>query len=247
MICRERSGFLFAHKCDRPPEAMCARCGKSVCAQHVRAVEDQRWCVSCERAEVQAQRGAPAPRGPKGGEDDLPWRRDPYDFRYHHRGYVYYDAKKTILALQLKLMGDALRVKGHSKVLSVLEHALGSRVTDDNGTPGDPSDDFERYAADNPLGDQLALGVYIALEVAVLAALLHGLDGPHTPVNLVGAPLVKDQVAGAFIRACKQPADHDGVRARGKGLDDIPGELDSSIRYDRDARSLDGGGAVLYG
>ena len=46
MRCKERSGFLFAHACDHVVATHCTRCGKSVCADHVRP---SGLCVSCDK------------------------------------------------------------------------------------------------------------------------------------------------------------------------------------------------------
>jgi hypothetical protein len=47
--CEERSGFLFAHACDRPVAWSCATCGKSICAEHTRMTESGYGCISCVR------------------------------------------------------------------------------------------------------------------------------------------------------------------------------------------------------
>ena len=49
MICAERSGFLFAHECDRPVAWSCSSCGKPICAEHTRMTEAGYSCISCVR------------------------------------------------------------------------------------------------------------------------------------------------------------------------------------------------------
>ena len=49
MTCQERSGFLFAHACDRAVARCCTRCGKAICAEHTRMAEDGYTCISCLR------------------------------------------------------------------------------------------------------------------------------------------------------------------------------------------------------
>ena len=53
MRCEERSGFLFAHECDRPVAWSCASCGKAICAEHTRMTETGYGCISCVRTQNQ--------------------------------------------------------------------------------------------------------------------------------------------------------------------------------------------------
>jgi len=73
--------------------------------------------------------------------------------------YVYVDAKQTLLAHFLTLAGEALRRDYGSQVADILQVVLGPQVANDNGTPLDPSDDFQGYAADNPVPDLLYGGL----------------------------------------------------------------------------------------
>lgn len=90
LTCEERSGFLFAHGCDRPPVDQCAACGKWVCTEHIRQLGNRFLCVTCHRA----QTGTPAPqqtstqqRGYYDYDDD--W----FDYRWQHwHDYTYYDS-----------------------------------------------------------------------------------------------------------------------------------------------------------
>jgi hypothetical protein len=51
MNCEERSGFLFAHGCDRAATVSCDACGKHVCALHLRGEGGTPLCVSCARTQ----------------------------------------------------------------------------------------------------------------------------------------------------------------------------------------------------
>lgn len=53
MSCAERSGFLFAHACDRPSAGACFSCGKPICILHTRPAADGSGalCVTCAAAQ----------------------------------------------------------------------------------------------------------------------------------------------------------------------------------------------------
>lgn len=68
MTCMERSGFLFAHGCDRPASLGCGICGKTICTEHAREVEGRMLCVSCARQDPTATAAA--------SPDDPYWYRD---------------------------------------------------------------------------------------------------------------------------------------------------------------------------
>jgi hypothetical protein len=77
--CQERSGFLFAHACDRPAVYHCTHCAKAICLEHTRVGEAGPMCIGCV-----------ATAQPQADSDD-----DPYFYRrgrddYHTRSY--YDA-----------------------------------------------------------------------------------------------------------------------------------------------------------
>ena len=55
MSCQERSGFLFAHDCDRPAAWACTQCAKMICAEHTRMSEQGYTCISCLRLVQQEQ------------------------------------------------------------------------------------------------------------------------------------------------------------------------------------------------
>ena len=84
MRCRERSGFLFAHSCDRGATQQCSQCGKGVCKDHLRPGT---ICVSCEKKSGAAG-GARAARGSR----DSRHYDDPYWYSYgFYDDYHYYD------------------------------------------------------------------------------------------------------------------------------------------------------------
>jgi hypothetical protein len=51
ITCGDRSGFLFAHACDRLATGQCVRCAKPICVEHTRMTETGPVCVSCLREE----------------------------------------------------------------------------------------------------------------------------------------------------------------------------------------------------
>jgi hypothetical protein len=79
MICQERSGFLFAHACDRTAVWTCARCGKSICYEHARPAEDGYTCITCLRTSPPPQSG------------DKPQQTEDDPYFYGGTG-AYYDA-----------------------------------------------------------------------------------------------------------------------------------------------------------
>jgi len=89
MRCRERTGFLFAHRCDHPVVAQCARCNKPICTHHRRIWQGQELCISCYKQQAQPpqdQAAATYDRGYYAYYDDPFW----YSY-YHYRHYSYYD------------------------------------------------------------------------------------------------------------------------------------------------------------
>jgi hypothetical protein len=51
LACGDRSGFLFAHACDRPAAGACVTCGRPICLEHTRAGAAGPACISCLRGE----------------------------------------------------------------------------------------------------------------------------------------------------------------------------------------------------
>lgn len=77
MRCRETSGILFNHPCEREAKYNCAQCNKPVCDRHMRYVADKPTCISCVRAGLKSDRTG---RGrASGGYED-----DPYFFYYYY-------------------------------------------------------------------------------------------------------------------------------------------------------------------
>mmetsp|Transcript_29217 Transcript_29217/g.77926 ORF Transcript_29217/g.77926 Transcript_29217/m.77926 type:complete len:258 (+) Transcript_29217:213-986(+) len=71
-------------------------------------------------------------------------------------------------------------------------------------------------------------------EIAVVRALLHGIDGAHAAVPLQPHASVRVGVlAGSLLRAGKQAATHRRSGAQAQGLDDVPRARDATIRQDR--------------
>jgi hypothetical protein len=79
MNCEDRSGFLFAHACDRVATVSCTACGKHVCALHLRGEGGRPLCVAC------AATAAPAVTDARKTTDD------PYLYGAAY-GYTTYDA-----------------------------------------------------------------------------------------------------------------------------------------------------------
>jgi len=102
----------------------------------------------------------------------------------------------------------------------------------------------QRHHPLDPLGHQFHVAVHVALEVAVLAPFLHGADGTHAAVPLVGAPLVQDGVARGLLGPREQGADHHQVGAGGDGLGEVPRVLDAAVGDERDAVLLGDPGAL---
>ena len=75
LACGDRSGFLFAHACDRPAAGACRNCGHPICIEHTRVGATGPTCISCLRGEprdesshdrgtsVDASGGSSAPGG----------------------------------------------------------------------------------------------------------------------------------------------------------------------------------------
>ena len=80
MTCQERSGFLFAHACDRAVAWSCTRCGKAICAEHTRMAEDGYTCISCLRLvqDDQQQQRQEQEQKQQGQEGEADTTDDPY-------------------------------------------------------------------------------------------------------------------------------------------------------------------------
>src|SRR5690606_28108188 len=78
-------------------------------------------------------------------------------------------------------------------------------------------------------GHELLDVVLRILEIAVLAALLHGLDRAHAAVGLETAAFIDDGFAGAFLHAGEHAADHHRACSCREGLHDIAGVANAAI------------------
>lgn len=56
LLCADRSGFLFAHACDRPAVGACSSCGKAICMEHARMASAGPTCITCLRGESDPDR-----------------------------------------------------------------------------------------------------------------------------------------------------------------------------------------------
>jgi hypothetical protein len=76
-------------------------------------------------------------------------------------------------------------------------------------------------------------------KVAVAAPFLHRLDRAHAAVELVGAALEENRLAGALLGAGEEAADHDAVGAGGDRLGDVAREANAAVGDDRDVAAFD--------
>src|SRR5215469_1779302 len=92
-----------------------------------------------------------------------------------------------------------------------------------------------RHLALDALGYKLVLPQDVILEVAVLGVgaaalgIAHRRQRAHAPVQLELLAVDENQLAGPFIAAGQQAAEHDGVRAGRDGLRDVAGVLDAAV------------------
>lgn len=77
MRCKETSGILFNHPCERESTLNCAQCNKPICERHMRYAADKPTCISCVRGGLNAERTGQG-RASTGYEDD------PYFFYYYY-------------------------------------------------------------------------------------------------------------------------------------------------------------------
>src|SRR6185436_13772712 len=103
---------------------------------------------------------------------------------------------------------------------------------------------LERDHAFDAFGDELGLVLDRALAVALLRAADHGAFGAHAAVDLVAAALVDHGLAGAFLAAREETADHHARGAGGDGLRDVARVADAAVGDHRDARGARDAGDV---
>src|SRR5699024_5795329 len=75
----------------------------------------------------------------------------------------------------------------------------------------------------------------VALEVAVLASVLHGGDGSHASVHLVLSSLIQLKGSRALVAAREHASHHADVAAGRQGLGHVAVVLDAAVGDDRDA------------
>jgi len=107
-----------------------------------------------------------------------------------------------------------------------------------------PQGAAQRHHPFDSFGYQLDVTVNIRLEVTVLAPFLHGADGAHAAVALVGAALVEDGITGGLFRPGKKGADHDDIRAGSNRLCQVAGIFDSAVGNNRHTIAFRDPGAV---
>jgi hypothetical protein len=82
--CGDRSGFLFAHACDRPAAGACSVCGKPICIEHTRMGAQGPTCITCLRGD--------ADDDTLDSDDTTEREDDPYFYGGTARAEAYYDA-----------------------------------------------------------------------------------------------------------------------------------------------------------
>jgi hypothetical protein len=85
MTCQDRTGFLFAHACDRLAAWKCGSCAKEVCDDHMRREGAATLCASCWKKSVPPPQPGVAAQAPI-------FYNDPFWYsHYHYNAYPYYD------------------------------------------------------------------------------------------------------------------------------------------------------------
>lgn len=92
--CQDRTGFLFAHDCDRQADDACAECERAVCSEHGHWIEEKTLCTPCakrhdkrgpDRGHARGRKGRTGRRGREDEHDhDDPWYSSPYFYGYSH-------------------------------------------------------------------------------------------------------------------------------------------------------------------
>ena len=92
--CADRSGFLFAHACDRPATGACSVCHKPICMEHTRMGAGGATCITCLREDDDSDADDDADDEATAQDDDAQAGRgadDPYFYGGRERA-AYYDA-----------------------------------------------------------------------------------------------------------------------------------------------------------
>src|SRR3954467_8382532 len=103
------------------------------------------------------------------------------------------------------------------------------------------------HAAFHTFGHQLVGRFFVVLKIAIARTLLHGADRTHATIGLVGAPLIKLDLARRFFRAGEQATEHDRVRTGCNRLRDVPGITDPAAGDHRPPRLFDYARNILHG
>ena len=82
MKCKETAGFLISHPCTRQADLTCSTCGKDVCSEHARQVDDGFACLSCYK-ENYVEEDVNAARSTRR------YYHDPYFYAFYHSYHPY--------------------------------------------------------------------------------------------------------------------------------------------------------------
>ena len=104
-----------------------------------------------------------------------------------------------------------------------------------------------RHAGHDALRHELAGVAGLRLEIAVLGAGLHGLDGAHASVCLELTAIVDDCLARRLLNAREHGAHHHGVAAGCEGLHDVAGIAEAAVGDHGDAEAVGDTGGVEDG
>ena len=146
------------------------------------------------------------------------------------------DAGEAGPAAQVVQAGRADVAHAAAQAAGQLEHVVGQRA-------------LVGHLALDPFGHQLAEGtqvlpVALGGGVAVAGPALHRAYGAHAAVLLEAPAFVNHQVAGRFLQAGQQRAQHHRAGAGRQRLDDVAGVLDAAVGDHRHAVAPRGLGAV---
>jgi hypothetical protein len=90
--CEERSGFLFAHACDRAATGTCSHCDKSICVEHTRFGSSGPLCITCMRTTTDEDPNAdPQAQAARQNPDDPYFYGSRYDDSFDADDYSAFD------------------------------------------------------------------------------------------------------------------------------------------------------------
>src|SRR5690606_26382926 len=96
-----------------------------------------------------------------------------------------------------------------------------------------------RHAAFNTFRHEFVDVIVRILEITVRRTVGHGAYTAHTPVRLVRAPLVQDDLAWRFFGSGEHAAHHAAGRTRGERLGNVTRITDAAIRDERNAGAIE--------